>query len=259
MSLCSLYPLHVAQGEPTDAASNESVPCPRQIVVIGRTNYRKSSVWIDTLLAELRQAGHEVHWFESRQTENGRLLDRILEQHLPSGLCRRLASNHGPFAWLRKLLKALLLLRFPSRWIVFVDSLRGHHTEHAAAQLERLLGARPAASVVLFGHSAGGIVSLLCEPHQAVDRIICIGYPFRHPERGEEKFRTDPLAKVGKPVLIIQGNRDEYGNGEAAHHYRLAPSIQMASVGSNHDYRNLSLDDQVACRALVERFLGSTR
>jgi predicted alpha/beta-hydrolase family hydrolase len=38
-------------------------------------------------------------------------------------------------------------------------------------------------------------------------------------------------------MLIIQGNRDEYGGSEAVRNVPLSPGIELFFVDSTHDYR----------------------
>ena len=95
-------------------------------------------------------------------------------------------------------------------------------------------------AVSILSHSAGGLIaSHLCdEPN--VQRVICFGYPFKHPDKPDEPARTDNLRQLQKPFLIIQGDHDDYGGTDVVSRYALAPCIEFEFVSSGHNYESLS-------------------
>lgn len=112
-------------------------------------------------------------------------------------------------------------------------------------RLTRILRGYGPGEVIVLAHSAGGVLGASVAAEPAVRCLIGFGYPFRHPERGEERYRTRNLASIAKPFLIIQGDRDNYGNADAARRYPLSPQITVMRVDADHDYR-LSQDADFA-------------
>jgi predicted alpha/beta-hydrolase family hydrolase len=88
----------------------------------------------------------------------------------------------------------------------------------------------------LLTHSAGGIAATKIAGEERIERIICFGYPFKHPRRPEESYRTEHLASVTKPVLILQGYCDEYGSDPKALSHYLPPSISLETLDCDHNY-----------------------
>jgi predicted alpha/beta-hydrolase family hydrolase len=56
--------------------------------------------------------------------------------------------------------------------------------------------------------------------------LVCFGYPF-HPPGQPAKVRTEHLANLATPMLVLQGERDQFGNREDVATYLLSPSIQI--------------------------------
>jgi predicted alpha/beta-hydrolase family hydrolase len=57
--------------------------------------------------------------------------------------------------------------------------------------------------------------------------LVCLGYPF-HPPGKPEKQRTEHLAALRTPTLILQGERDTFGTREEVEGYDLSPAIRVA-------------------------------
>ena len=72
---------------------------------------------------------------------------------------------------------------------------------------------------------------------------ICFGYPFHPPRKKEggklDSLRTEHLGHgYTTPTLIVQGEKDTFGNREQVADYTLSPSIKMAWLDSaNHDLK----------------------
>jgi hypothetical protein len=105
-------------------------------------------------------------------------------------------------------------------------------------RLSRIAGGN---EVSILSFSSGGRVSSLIADSLRIKRLICIGYPFRHPEEGENPERYRHLTHLKTPMLIVQGNRDEYGGYGVERDFPLSPGIELFFVDSTHDYR---LDDR---------------
>jgi predicted alpha/beta-hydrolase family hydrolase len=60
-----------------------------------------------------------------------------------------------------------------------------------------------------------------------VRALVCLGYPF-HPPGRLDKLRTEHLAELKTPTLILQGERDPFGTRDEVAGYRLSPAIRIA-------------------------------
>ena len=98
-------------------------------------------------------------------------------------------------------------------------------------------------SITILSHSIGGRIAANLAHHIHIKRIICFGYPFKHPEEPEDKRRTAVLEDIQTPVLIIQGCSDEYGGTDVREKYNLSTSVEIMNVDSNHDYEHLPDSD----------------
>ncbi|QYJ96674.1 alpha/beta fold hydrolase [Shewanella alkalitolerans] len=63
--------------------------------------------------------------------------------------------------------------------------------------------------LIVMGKSMGGRMAAILAGEQAVDGVICLGYPFVPPKGGEP--RLEPIAECQAPLLVIQGERDKFG------------------------------------------------
>ena len=84
----------------------------------------------------------------------------------------------------------------------------------------------------------GRVASLLAADPQLGDQVsglICLGYPF-HPPGKPESLRTQHLSAIRCPILVVQGERDPFGNLADVAGYELPEQMQIfwSSFG-NHD------------------------
>ena len=56
--------------------------------------------------------------------------------------------------------------------------------------------------------------------------LVCLGYPF-HPPGKPDKLRVDHLQSLRTPTLILQGERDPFGNREQGAGYPLSKTVQL--------------------------------
>ena len=106
-------------------------------------------------------------------------------------------------------------------------------------QLERQLN--PNLPLFIGGKSMGGrVTSLLLDEHAAsygVKGCLCLGYPF-HPPGNPLQLRTEHLATLQTPALILQGERDSFGRREEVGSYNLSPQIQLRWIPSgDHSFK----------------------
>jgi predicted alpha/beta-hydrolase family hydrolase len=83
-----------------------------------------------------------------------------------------------------------------------------------------------ARSLVIGGKSMGGRMASLIADETGVAGLVCLGYPF-HPPGRPEKTRTEHLAALATPTLIVQGERDALGGRAEVEGYALSPAIRL--------------------------------
>jgi predicted alpha/beta-hydrolase family hydrolase len=96
-----------------------------------------------------------------------------------------------------------------------------------------------AGKLAVGGKSMGGRMASLLADELGADALVCLGYPF-YAVGKPEKPRTEHLAGLKTPTLIVQGERDALGNRAAVEGYVLSPSIEvMWRVAGDHDLKPL--------------------
>ncbi len=88
--------------------------------------------------------------------------------------------------------------------------------------------------VVIGGKSMGGrIASLIADEVAGTQELdielcglVCLGYPF-HPIGKPDKLRTEHLANLKTPTLIVQGTRDPFGIPDEVKGYKLSKRIRV--------------------------------
>jgi len=222
------------------------------LIVVGRSNYKKSSSSLDSIIRDIHKNGLSVCWFETKATQTAKLLD---EKFINSGFSKYCDNKKISGKFLRKLVKAVFLLGQPTRWNYFIKIFQ-RSNKYISEELFEFMKKLPSKEIYLFCHSAGGIISSLLGSVNSVSKIICFGYPFKHPEKSEEPIRTSHLRELKKPCLIVQGDADEYGNEESLSRYDLSSSIRIVSIKSGHDYDNLDSHEYAKGRDAVVKFLS---
>ncbi len=87
------------------------------------------------------------------------------------------------------------------------------------------------------GKSMGGRMASLIADEQAVAGLVCLGYPF-HPQGKPEKLRTEHLAGLQTPTLIVQGTRDKLGSQAEVETYELLSAIDVLWLeDGDHDLK----------------------
>lgn len=106
------------------------------------------------------------------------------------------------------------------------------------AQYIEVIDALPSGlPVFIGGKSMGGRIASEILQQSPVQGAVCFGYPF-HPPGKPEKLRIDHLREVGKPVLVVQGERDTFGNRQQIVDYPLAKSVQVAFLDDgDHSFK----------------------
>ncbi len=76
------------------------------------------------------------------------------------------------------------------------------------------------------GKSMGGRIASVLADALAVQGCLCLGYPF-HPPGKPEQLRTEHLAALTTPTLILQGERDTFGRLGEVEAYPVSAQVQV--------------------------------
>ena len=109
------------------------------------------------------------------------------------------------------------------------------------AQIDRAGEALSAVPLFIGGKSMGGrVASMLAQENFECGKVagaLCLGYPF-HPPGKPEKLRTEHLASLTCPTLIVQGTRDKLGNRDEVAGYPLSAAIALCWLeDGDHDFK----------------------
>lgn len=228
------------------------------ILFIGRSNIQKNSTPLQELLNRLILNDCLLLWPEniSRNQSIKNLLNERSKVTV-DWLNIFFGSRESLIKrCLRRIIKGFILISRPSKWDYFFKRHRPEITTHEARirHIIKIYGEKK--SVIIFSHSAGGITASNLADEPNLKKIICFGYPFKHPNSEDELFRTANLKNIQKPFLIIQGNRDEYGSLGVENRYELSPFVEFEFVEATHEYENLSIHDWLKAAQRIESFLA---
>lgn len=139
--------------------------------------------------------------------------------------------------------------------------------QEAFRQQVRLeLAAWPQRPLFVGGKSMGGrVASLLVDEVAATAGVrgcLCLGYPF-HPPGKPLTLRTEHLAELQAPTLILQGERDAFGKREEVESYGLSPQVQVKWIPTGeHSFKPTKASglseaqNWATAVGLVDSFLG---
>lgn len=158
--------------------------------------------------------------------------------------------------FLLPLFRAMYVLFRQGQWRDFICYLTGQISalEFRTRVVNRFIETiQPHVSrLVVLTRSAGSLVISKIANQLPVDQIICLGYPFKHPEEGDADFRTIHLAKIQIPMLIFQGLRDPYGGKEVRDRYVLSDFIQFKFLDVDHDFVMSEMELKLIQREMEE-------
>lgn len=216
------------------------------LLMVGRDHWQKDGPLNIQLLERLRRPGLRVAW-EDPATAWVHAWQDWSRRHpdLP-GWLRPLGLRGAQLAYALAHPSYLAYLRRRGRRTLEDRCASLAHTVRALAQQ---------GEVIVFARSSGGRVASLVADALPLAHIVCLGYPFRHPEAGDEPARYRHLATLRTPMLIVQGRHDVYGGAEVARRYPLSPQVRLRVVEADHDFRlDAAQADQIV--ALIEAELG---
>ena len=89
----------------------------------------------------------------------------------------------------------------------------------------------------LAGKSLGGRMASLVADELSPQGLILLGFPFV-PPANPQQYRGDHLATLATPTLLLQGERDRFGNKEQVANYALSSQITTRWVPDGcHDFK----------------------
>lgn len=201
------------------------------LIILQRDNYLKDGDLLKSLDDSLKSYFESVIYFDPYSRHTSVFLD-------PLGKLNTLP------VWIRKPYKACVLLKYPSKWSYFWLCLKNIFRKpeisikRRCKKLQQLICKlkKEGREVVVLGRSSGGRVASLVADETQVNKIICLGYPFRNPEIGDEPERYIHLEHIKAPFLIFQGEHDVYGAREIFEKYKFSPSVKVEFVDTDHDF-----------------------
>ena len=107
--------------------------------------------------------------------------------------------------------------------------------------------------LVLGGRSAGARVACRSAAERGADGVLALAFPL-HPPGRPEKSRADELSAVAVPIVVVQGERDTFGEpAEVAAVLSGRPGASVYAVPGDHGLtKNLDIVAAAAVSWLVE-------
>lgn len=129
--------------------------------------------------------------------------------------------------------------RPPNTQKVLLDSWREAFLQAKQQLNERQAseGGEDQSPIFIGGKSMGGRMASLIADELQPNGLICLGYPF-HALGKPDKPRTEHLAEIKTPTLIVQGTRDPMGSQERVAGYDLSSNIRIVWLDDgDHDFK----------------------
>lgn len=115
--------------------------------------------------------------------------------------------------------------RPPDRAPVLLDTFRDIIAEYGTEK------------TVIGGKSMGGRMASHLGDIDGLKGIVCLGFPF-HPPGKPEKNKGEHLATLFVPTLILQGERDTFGNRVELETYPLSANVQLTFIpDGDHSFK----------------------
>jgi predicted alpha/beta-hydrolase family hydrolase len=90
----------------------------------------------------------------------------------------------------------------------------------------RVIDSVKSKTLFIGGKSMGGRIASLVADEAEVDGLICLGYPF-HPTGKPDQLRIEHLKSIRTPTLIVQGDRDPFGNRQEVAEFKLSKHVRV--------------------------------
>lgn len=92
-------------------------------------------------------------------------------------------------------------------------------------------------NLVIGGKSMGGRIASLIADEAGVAGLVCLGYPF-HPVGKIDKLRVEHLRTIKTPTLILQGERDPFGDRKEVAKYKLSRAVKVTWIkDGDHSFK----------------------
>lgn len=83
-----------------------------------------------------------------------------------------------------------------------------------------------ASTLCIGGKSMGGRIASMVADGAAVRGVVALGYPF-HPPGKHDQLRTAHLEALAAPMLVLQGERDTFGDSADVAGYALSDTVTV--------------------------------
>nr|WP_321239423.1 alpha/beta family hydrolase [uncultured Tolumonas sp.] len=219
------------------------------LLLVGRDDWQKDETLNLALLNKLRANNVEVLW-EDPAAEVIHFLRKIESKF---GIISKRIRKFN-----LRIVQILYGLLNPS-YLVYLYKRKNNDVLSRCKSLANTICKRGiAAQTIILSRSSGGRVSSLIADQLGIKHVVCLGYPFKHPDHGDEPERYAHLAQLKTPMLIIQGVNDEYGGLEIELKYVLSEKIEVSFLNTNH---NFDISDAMAHEIveLIERVTGLSK
>ena len=108
--------------------------------------------------------------------------------------------------------------------------------------------------LAIAGRSMGGRIASMVADDCGVRALVCFAYPF-HPPGKPERLRTAHLDDLRTPALIVQGERDSFGDRDEVPGFGLPERIRIAWItDGDHGYMprkrsGVTIEENIAAAA----------
>ncbi len=200
-------------------------PCRRVVLLLSRDDCRRD----DELMSRVASNFVGRNMTVIRYLPEFEAVSRIVDQEVLRRFPRML----------RQFLKASMLLCYPRYWRSFSTTRRIKlngipYRCESLRTLIRWLG--PELELFLFARSASCRVATMVADEMNVSRVVCMGYPLRHPREAPDPKRYSHLAAMRTPCLIVQGHHDQYGSPQQLAHAGVGSNTRIQPVDASHNY-----------------------
>lgn len=109
------------------------------------------------------------------------------------------------------------------------------------------------------GKSMGGRFASQIADGSGARGLVCFSYPF-HPPGKPEKPRTEHLASLATPTMILQGERDPFGDRADVAGYALSPRIAVHWLADgDHDLEPRRASGRTGAQNLADAAAAAAR
>jgi len=197
--------------------------------MVDRDNWQKDYSLNDALIEHFKKTKNEIIW--ENENPAGKMLDQL-------------RSFGNKIKWLPNYFKKINRRSVQIFYAIFhwsyLNYLYDRRNQSVELRIKRLkksilkLGTKK--EIIIFSRSAGGRFASRIADEMKIEHIICLSYPFKHPNEPIDPDRYIHLTNLKTPMLIIQGERDEYGGLDIIDKYILSQNIELFFVDTNHDF-----------------------